>query len=503
MSKEKAYADKVALHQSTGVAEIENVAYNAIFAKSFSRNEQKKLGCGALAVFLMIVLSLCTVLKPYLGPLPILKLRVPVDSGVYMLTVEDTMSSSFEQKKEDLSRYQPIVAEKEVIKETKIMCNVSERRSDFCEVDGDVRIQANSSTIFAVSSSQTGIPEPAGNDSWAIRPYARKGDKAAMGSVNQLWVKSFAGHEEAAPQCTLNHSVPAIVFSTGGYTGNNFHEFTDTLIPLFITSRQFNGEVQFVVTDYKAFWVNKYQVILKHLSRYEIINMDKDHQIHCFPRVVVGLKCHKELSIDPSKSPNGYSMLDFTEFLRSSYSLKRGTVTRIGDRGHKKPRLLIISRKRTRSFMNVGEIAKMARRLGYKVAVAEATSNLSQFAQDVNSCDVLMGVHGAGLTNMIFLPANAILIQIVPFGLDWLATYDFGKPALDMNIRYLEYKIKEEESSLIQQYPSDHAVFRDPPSVHKYDWQAFRALYLDNQNVKLDVRRFKATLLKAIELFHQ
>jgi hypothetical protein len=43
--------------------------YNTIFAKSFSRYEQKKLGYGALVGFLMIVLSLCTVFKPYLGPL--------------------------------------------------------------------------------------------------------------------------------------------------------------------------------------------------------------------------------------------------------------------------------------------------------------------------------------------------------------------------------------------------------------------------------------------------
>ncbi|XP_010251149.1 PREDICTED: uncharacterized protein LOC104593060 isoform X2 [Nelumbo nucifera] len=484
MSKEKAFLDKLALQQNPGVLTgvVEKVTYNAIFAKSFSRYEQKKLGYGALAGCLIIAFSLCTVFKSCIGPLPIFKLRLSMDDGLNVLSVVD------------MSRFQP--REKERIEDTKIMCNVSEPRSDFCEVAGDVRILGNSSTIFSVSS-QMGIVGR--NESWTIQPYARKTDEVAMRNVTKLSVRSLVGHEEA-PRCTLNHRVPAIVFSTAGYTGNNFHEFTDTLIPLFITSHQFHGEVQFLVTDYRSSWVNKYQVILNQLSRYEIINMDKDdHQIHCFPYLVVGLKCHKEFSIDPSKSPDGYSMMDFTQFLRSSYSLKRAIVSRIKD---KQPRLLIISRKRTRSFANIGEIANMSTSLGYEVIVAEATSSLSQFAEMVNSCDVLMGVHGAGLTNMVFLPTNAIIIQIVPFGLDWLAKTDFGKPALDMKLRYLEYKIKEEESSLIEQYPPDHAVFRDPFSVHRNNWPLLRALYLDNQNVKLDVSRFKPTLLKALELLY-
>ncbi|KAK9278741.1 hypothetical protein L1049_028317 [Liquidambar formosana] len=306
------------------------------------------------------------------------------------------------------------------------------------------------------------------------------------------------------PSCTIDHSVPAILFSVGGYSGNLFHAFSDVVIPLYLTSQQFNGEVKFIITDGKPWWINKFRAVLKGLSKYEIINIDGEEKIHCFPKVIVGLKCHKELNIDPSKPPYS-SMKDFRNFLRSSYSLNRTAATKIRDGEEKKPRLLIISRKRSRSFMNEGEIAEMARSLGYEVVVAEPdiASKLSRFAEIVNSCDVLLGVHGAGLTNIVFLPEKAILIQVVPLGgLEWLARLDFGQPSADMNITYLEYKIKEEESSLIEEYPLDHVVFRDPFSLHKQGWNTMRSVYLDKQNVKLDVNRFRPTLLKALELLH-
>ncbi|KAI3910479.1 hypothetical protein MKX01_034873 [Papaver californicum] len=148
----------------------------------------------------------------------------------------------------------------------------------------------------------------------------------------------------------------------------------------------------------------------------------------------------------------------------------------------------------------------MARSLGYEVIVADPRSgmNYSRFAEVVSTCDVMLGVHGAGLTNIVFLPINAILIQIVPLGgLEWACRTDFGEPATDMKLRYLEYKISEKESSLIEQYPSDHAVFRDPRSITKQGWNALKDIYLDKQDVHIDVHRFRPTLLKALQLLHK
>ncbi|XP_059306442.1 uncharacterized protein LOC132057870 [Lycium ferocissimum] len=111
------------------------------------------------------------------------------------------------------------------------------------EINGDTRIHGNSSTIFFVSTDQLAAEK---NIAWSIRPYAIKRDNRAMGSVTNLTVKKVHLSQQI-PICTRNYIVPAVVFSTKGYAGNHFHDFTDVLIPLFQTSRRFNGEVQFLI----------------------------------------------------------------------------------------------------------------------------------------------------------------------------------------------------------------------------------------------------------------
>lgn len=64
--------------------------------------------------------------------------------------------------------------------------------------------------------------------------------------------------------------------------------------------------------------------------------------------------------------------------------------------------------------MNIEVINKIAKSLWYKVIVAEADKIISKYADTVNSCDLLVGVHGAGRTNMVFLPENAVFMQILP-----------------------------------------------------------------------------------------
>ncbi|CAH1416997.1 unnamed protein product [Lactuca virosa] len=101
------------------------------------------------------------------------------------------------------------------IEETNQICNTSKQRSDTCEMKGDVRIQGNSSTIFVLSSHGK-------NASWTIKPYARKGDISAMERVTNFTIKVIQEKIETMPTCTKTHNVPVIVFSVGGYAGNNF-----------------------------------------------------------------------------------------------------------------------------------------------------------------------------------------------------------------------------------------------------------------------------------------
>ncbi|XP_019444259.1 PREDICTED: uncharacterized protein LOC109348327 [Lupinus angustifolius] len=462
--------------------------YDTIFAKSFGRNDQKRLRYGAFVFCLLMVLSVCTVFKPYLVPIHVLNLKLSVSVDTKILMVNETSTTSH------IAKVKEIEAKKA---EGETLC-ISEERTDFCQTRGDIRIHRKSSSVYIVSPKTSILAE---NISWSIRPYARKDNIFAMVKVREWLVKQVKVSAKVL-HYTQNHSIPAVLFSNGGYTGNHFHEFTDVLIPLFLTSRHFKGEVHFIITDKKPWWILKYQPILNKLSNYEIMDIDRDDEVHCFPSVSVGLKRNqKELSIDPQRY--SCSMRDFRDFLRSSYSLKRVQAIKTKVDQPKKPRLLIISRQRSRTFTNVPQIAKMAKRLGFVVIIKEAGGSMSSFADAVNSCDVLMGVHGAGLTNILFLPENAVFIQVVPYGkVEWLAKNDFAEPSKDMNLKYLEYKIRLEESTLIQQYPLDHIILKDPPSIGKIGWETFKTIYFDKQNIRLDVNRFKPTLLKALELLH-
>ncbi|XP_072984354.1 beta-1,2-xylosyltransferase XYXT1-like [Typha latifolia] len=385
------------------------------------------------------------------------------------------------------------------IQKSKVICDFTQIRSDTCSIEGDVRVLGSSSTIIEVSAIQLQSEKT----TWKIRPYTRKWETITMESIKELTLKSLFDNGQI-PSCNVKHDIPAVVFSTGGFLGNFFHDFTDAVIPLFITSRQYNGKVQFLVTDFNWQWINKYQQILQHLSDYQLINLDAENIVHCFPHIHVGLKSHKVLGIDPSKSPNGYSINDFRNFLRTIFSLKRSYTKSINKQSRRKPRLLIVLRKGSRSLTNEKEVIEMAKKVGYKVITAgpEETKDLSRFAQVVNSCDVMMGVHGAGLTNMLFLPTNATLIQIIPWGkLEEGCRYIFGEPAPDMGIRYVDYEIKEEESTLIEKYPRDHAVFTDPLSIKEQG--LLRSIYVIEQKVKLDVGRFRSVLVQVFQSIKQ
>lgn len=338
-----------------------------------------------------------------------------------------------------------------------------------------------------------------------IKPHPRKHDKIALAHVKEISIEPISLNQ-TTPRCTMIHTAPAIVFSTGGYIGNMFHDFTDVLIPLFITSFLFRGQVHFLVREMQPWWIKKYRPLLEQLTRYKIINLNKVKRGLCYSNIIIGLKFHKEMSIDPMKTENKYSMVDFVQIIRKSFGLERENVTVLGIHNSQKPRLLIISRKKSRSFTNIKEIVKMATTLGYEVVVQEPNSQtkLRDFARIVNSCDVLMGVHGAGLTNLVFLPTNAVVIQVVPLGgLENLSMEYFGIPALNMKLKYLQYNINKEESTLIEKYPKDDVVFKDPPAIRRKGWTALRSTYLVSQNVKLDTSRFSGTLLEALNLLHE
>ncbi|OEL22648.1 hypothetical protein BAE44_0016334 [Dichanthelium oligosanthes] len=370
-------------------------------------------------------------------------------------------------------------------------------RPTVCELSGDIRLSPKQKTMYLVNPSGDGGFAESGEKK--LRPYARK-DDFLMPGVAEVTVKSTPS-AAVAPKCTKQHRVPAVVFSIAGYTDNFFHDMTDAMIPLFLTASHLKGEVQLVITNYKPWWVQKYTPLLRKLSSYDVINFDEDAGVHCFPRGIVGLYRDRDLILSPhpTRNPRNYTMLDFNSFVRGALALPRDRPSVLGEEPGMRPRLLLISRAGTRKLLNLDEVAASASELGFNVTVAEAGADVPAFAAQVNSADVLVAVHGAGLTNQIFLPTRAVVVQIVPWGkMDWMATNFYGAPARGMQLRYLEYYVGEEETSLKDKYPREHMVFKDPMAIHKQGWQALSEIVM-KQDVSVNVTRFRPFLLQALD----
>ncbi|KAM3370509.1 hypothetical protein ACQJBY_018062 [Aegilops geniculata] len=370
-------------------------------------------------------------------------------------------------------------------------------RPSVCELSGDIRISPKQKTMYLVNPSGAGGFDENGEK--RLRPYARK-DDFLLPAVVEVTVKSVPS-AAAAPQCTKTHRVPAVVFSVAGYTDNFFHDNTDALIPLFLTASHLKGEVQLLITNYKPWWVQKYTPVLRKLSNYDPINFDADAGVHCFAAGFLGLYRDRDLIISPhpTRNPRNYTMVDYNRFIRSAYALRRDRPSALGEEPGMRPQMLIISRGGTRKLLNLEEVAAAATELGFNVTVAEAGADVAAFAALVNSADVLLAVHGAGLTNQIFLPTQAVVLQIVPWGnMDWQATNFYGQPAREMQLRYVEYYVDEEETSLKDKYPREHLVFSDPKALHKQGWQALAETIM-KQDVRVNLTRFRPFLLQAID----
>ncbi|CAO2198710.1 unnamed protein product [Urochloa humidicola] len=378
--------------------------------------------------------------------------------------------------------------------------------SDVCDITGDVRIRGSSGTILIVPTIESGGANPNPQE-WRIRPYSRK----HQAGINEVTVRELASAADAPP-CDVRSPVPALVFAMGGLTGNYWHDFSDILIPLYLQAIRFEGEVQFVVENYQHWYAGKHRHILKKLSHYDIIDMDKDgDKVRCFPGAVVGIRMHKEFSIDPAREPLGHSMPEFTKFLRETFSLPRSSPTRLtgadGEDNEKvKPRMMIISRRHPRKLMNVKEVVALAEKVGFEVVIGDPPFNVDvgEFAKEVNAVDALVGVHGAGLTNSVFLPTGAVFIQIVPYGkMEHIGEVDFGIPAVDMGLKYMAYSAGVEESTLVETLGRDHPAVKDPESIHRSGWGKVAEYYLGRQDIRLDLERFEPVLRKAVQMLRE
>lgn len=390
-----------------------------------------------------------------------------------------------------------------------ICCDRSSIRSDVCIMKGDIRTQSSSFSVFLYTSKNAGAGEqPLRREK--IRPYTRKWEPSTMATIDELTLISMKPNSSATGDqhnCDVNHGVPAVFFSTGGYTGNVYHEFNDGLIPLYITSQKYNKKVVFVILEYHDWWITKYGNILTHLSDFEPIDFNGDKRTHCFSDAIVGLKIHDELTVDSSLTEGSKTIKDFRDILDKGYRPRiQGLLLEEQSNNpikpvarSEKPKLVIISRNGSRAILNENGLVKMAEKIGFSVTVLrpQRTTELARIYQALNSSDVVLGVHGAAMTHFLFMKPGSVFIQVVPLGTNWAAETYYGEPAKKLGLRYIGYEILPRESSLYEEYESNDPVLRDPNSVNDRGWEFTKKIYLDRQKVRLNLVRFRKRLVRS------
>lgn len=252
---------------------------------------------------------------------------------------------------------------------------------------GDVHLIPGNSTSVVLYSTHA---EPCRGGDEIIWPYPRKWDNLTLKTVTPMALRSK--HVEMNQQsltdhyasCDVVHLLPLLVFSTGGFTGNPYHDFNDVILPVYINSRKYRGDVVFGITDVRDWWLEKFSSFFRLLTKHKIININATDQIHCFREAVVGLRVHAELAIFPSQMSHNETIKDFQnllhqafgvdseeQFANSSSGCLLANVNKSSSRHHCRLRLVLFARKQSRMILNQDQVVKLARGEGFKVEVLE------------------------------------------------------------------------------------------------------------------------------------
>ncbi|KAL6272872.1 hypothetical protein ACE6H2_023564 [Prunus campanulata] len=94
----------------------------------------------------------------------------------------------------------------------------------------------------------------------------------------------------------------------------------------------------------------------------------------------------------------------------------------------------------------------------------------------------MIGVHGAAMTHFLLMRPGSVLIQVIPIGTAWAAEEYYGAPA------------KKNLSSLYDKCDKNGPILADPTRVNHKGWEHTKKIYLGDQTVRLDLKRFRKQL---------
>jgi len=177
------------------------------------------------------------------------------------------------------------------------------------------------------------------------------------------------------------------------WSGNYFHFIFDVLPKLFFSEQHIRNLV-IVLPDY---FPPSYIEFLKQLG-FDRFHFIKHNEILFIDKVFV-----PDLIFNPSGVFANATILSFRQWLLSKVKINGGLPS--FDK-------IFISRKnaQSRRIVNEAEIIDLMRSFGYHICYTEDLSVVEQVSLFAHA-RFLISIHGAGLTNMLFMPLNSTVVE--------------------------------------------------------------------------------------------
>ncbi|KAF7040391.1 hypothetical protein CFC21_050295, partial [Triticum aestivum] len=244
-----------------------------------------------------------------------------------------------------------------------ICCDRSDYNTDVCFIAGDVRTDAASLSLLLYpppnGTANANANATVAEKEEVVRPYTRKWEKGVMANIQEVRLRAARPEEADAHRCDVRHDAPALVMTAGGYTGNLFHAFNDGFLPVWLTVQHLRRRVVLAVLEYNPWWAGTFPEVVSGLSRHHVIDILHDKRTHCFPGAIVGTRFHGILEVDPARTRDNRTLVDFHDFLAGAYkddgAYSEVHTTAPAPRQQRRPRLGLYSRKGTRVIENEGE----------------------------------------------------------------------------------------------------------------------------------------------------
>jgi hypothetical protein len=140
------------------------------------------------------------------------------------------------------------------------------------------------------------------------------------------------------------------------------------------------------------------------------------------------------------KVSNKYAKLSYSEMLIGRLGLLDVKPTRA--------RVGIISRKLKRFILNEDELAAVVRSLGIEVVILPLEEmTLYEQVKELRKITILVGMHGSGLINALFMPSKSALVQLMPYQTRGGNSF-FGTGGLSTDVSYHEWTNTKRENSI-------------------------------------------------------